>query len=313
VKGNQGTPFLQEVEKPFFTIKKELPLGKEMSGPETVRALTADEIVELVEGPRKVIYPDLRRAKVKAPKDGAVGWVTLKDRFEVPYAETNAKLYTVKAAVALTDGTDINNCNVVRKVAEGELFEIEGDPVEEGGIFRVEGVAKKDGAKGWLTSKGNAGTVYAEPAGKCYTVTKEVELQKNFKSVDVKNEAVRMLEVGEELLVTEGPKDEKVPPEVRVKVRAFRDAAVGWMSRKQGFVKAWTPNYKVLEKVPMHSARVVEGATEVRELQKGDAVELLEGPVSEGKALRIRCCTSTDRVVGWVTLTDEEGKRFLEC
>jgi len=313
VKGNQGTPFLQEVEKPFFTVKKELPLGTELSGNENVRTLTVDEIVELVEGPRKVTYTDLRRAKVKAVKDGAVGWMTVRDRFEVVYAETNAKMYTIKQSVALTDGPNISECKVLRKLTEGELFHTEGEPVEDGGVWRVGGVAKKDDLKGWLTSKGNAGTVYAEVANKSLTVTKEVELHKVFKSVDVNPEVVRMLEAGEELQVTEGPKDEKIPTDTRVKVRCLSDGSVGWMSRKTGFVKAWTPNYKVLEKVPMHGSRAIEGATEVRELQKGDVVELLEGPVADGKALRIKCCTQTERVVGWVTLTDGEGKRFLDC
>jgi len=231
----------------------------------------------------------------------------------VIHAETNQKMYTIKQSVALTDGQNITDCKVLRKLTEGELFQTEGEPVEDAGVFRVEGVAKKDDLKGWLTSKGNQGTVYAEVANKSFTVTKEVELQKAFKSVDVNTELVRMLEVGEELQVTEGPKDEKVPGDTRVKVRCLSDGAVGWMSRKQGFVKAWTPNYKVVENVTMHGSRAIEGATEVRELKKGDAVELLEGPVAEGKALRIKCFTQTDRVVGWVTLTDGEGKRFLDC
>merc|ERR1712072_1375620 len=175
VKGNQGTPFLQEVEKPFYTSRKELPLDKELSGSEATRNLAVDEILELVEGPKKVVYPDVKRAKAKASKDGAIGWLTLKDKNEVDYAEANKKLYTIKASVAMTDGANIKECKVVRKLAEGELFEMEG-------------VAKKDGQRGWLTSKGNAGTVYAEPTTKYYTVTKEVDLQKAFKSIDVKPE-----------------------------------------------------------------------------------------------------------------------------
>jgi len=312
VKGNQGTPFLQEVEKPFFTVRQELPLSTELQGPENVRTLTVDEIVELIEGPRKVTYTDIRRAKVKAAKDGAIGWVTLRDRFGVENAETNPRMFTIKQSVALTVGPNVSECKVLRKLAEGELFLTEGEPVEDSGVWRVGGIAKKDDAKGWLTSKGNAGTVYAEVAQKSYTLVKEAELQKAFKTVDAKTEAVRMLEVGEELQVTEGPKDEKLPQDMRVKVRCLSDGAVGWMSRKPGFVKAWTPHYKVLEKVSLHGSRAIEGATEVRALSKGEAVELLEGPVAEGTALRIKCCAQTDRAVGWVTLTDE-GKRFLDC
>merc|ERR1712232_1397341 len=110
---------------------------------------------------------------------------------------------------------------------------------------------------------------------------------------------VRALEVGEALQITEGPKDEKVPQEIRLKVCALSDGAVGWISRKEGFVKPWQSNYKCLEKVAMHDSRVVEESTEpLKELQKGETVELLEGPISEGKAMRIRCCAQKDGIVG---------------
>jgi len=318
VKGNAGTPFLQQVEKPFYTVRKEMPLEKEKEGGDATRALTEDEVLELLEGPKKVVYPDVRRAKAKASKDNAVGWLTLKDKNEVEFAVANQKLYTIKTSVAMTDGANIKDCKVLRKLAEGELFEQEGEPVEDAetpGIVRIEGVAKKDGVKGWVTSKGNAGTVYAEQTNKFYTVVKDVDLQKAFKSIDVKADVVRTLEAGEALQITEGPKDEKVPQEIRVKVRALSDGAVGWMSRKEGFVKPWTTNYKCLEKVAMHGSRAVEESTEpLRELQKGESVEFLEGPVTEGKALRIRVCAKKDSLVGWVSLKSEDGKtRYLDC
>jgi hypothetical protein len=318
VRGNQGTPFLQEVEKPFYTTRKdELSLDKALSGSaEAVRALAMDEVLELVEGPKKVVYPDVRRAKVKVSKDAAVGWLTLKDRNEVEYAEANKSLYLIKNSVAMTDGANIKECKVLRKLAEGELFEMEGEAAEDPdtpGVIRIQGLAKKDGVKGWVTSKGNAGTIYAEQTTKYFTVTKEVDLQKAFKSVDVQAETVRTLEVGEALQITDGPKDEKVPQAVRVKVRAVSDGSVGWTSLKDGFVKPWTPMYKCLEQVALHGSRVVEDSTEpLRELLKGENVELLEGPVSEGSARKIRCCAKKDGLVGWVVLTSD-GKRFLDC
>lgn len=252
--------------------------------------------------------------QVKASKDGLIGWVTLKDKTEVEFAEVNQKLYTVKASVAMTDGANIKECKVLRKLAEGEMFDVEGEPVEDAdtpGVVRIQGVAKKDDMKGWVTSKGNAGTVYVEQSNKCFNVTKAVELHKQFRSIDVKSEVVRTLEVGEAMQILEGPKDEKVPQDIRVKVRSFSCGTVGWISRKEGSVKTWTPNYKCLEKVAMHASRTVEDSTEpLRELQKGETVELLEGPVSEGKSMRIRCCAKKDNIVGWVTLTSE-GKRFF--
>jgi len=257
----------------------------------------------------------VKRAKCKVNKDKAVGWVTLKDRGEVEYAQLNPSLFLCKSSVAITDGEDVKNCKVVRKLAEGELFGIAGAVVtdEATSVSRVEGTAVKDGKKGWITTKGNAGTVFAEAATTIYSVTKEVELTKVFASDGPPENVVRKLEVGETFQVTEGPRDEKVAPEVRVKVKCVNDAAVGWTSLKEQVVKAWSPNYKCLEKVSLHNTCAIEGAKELRELAKGESFELLEGPVPEGGVLRICGQADKDGIVGWVTIKDETGKRFLDC
>merc|ERR1712100_81414 len=159
-------------------------------------------------GPREVVYPEVRRVKAKVTSDGIIGWMTLKDRNEVEYAKATSKLHTIKTTVAMTNGPNIKDkeCQVLRKLAEGELFEMEGDAIlDDTGVTRMQGVAMKDGLKGWVTSKGNAGTVYAELTDKYYTISKAVELQKEFKSVGVKNEVVRKLEIGEALQIIEGP------------------------------------------------------------------------------------------------------------
>merc|ERR1711953_1431175 len=105
-----------------------------------------------------------------------------KDRLGVVYAEANAKLYTCTAMVAMTDGEDITSCKVVRKLAVGEFYEASGPVVEDTktGVSRLPGKALKDGKEGWITMKGNAGTIYAEAAAKYYSVKKETQLEKKF-------------------------------------------------------------------------------------------------------------------------------------
>merc|ERR1712151_204390 len=220
VKGNQGTPFLDEVKKIFYCCRKaDVPLQKDFeSGSSTIRTLVEEEVMELVEGPRKEVLPDAQRGKLKASKDGAIGWITLKDRHAVVYAEANSKLYTCTATVAMTDGEDIKSCKVLRKLAVGEFFEASGPVAEDSstGVSRVSGKALQDGKIGWVTLKGNAGTAYCEPATKYYSVKKEVALEKRFQSAGAE---IRKMDVGETFQLLEGPRDEKVQPEVRAKVR----------------------------------------------------------------------------------------------
>merc|ERR1712019_115499 len=63
LKGNQGTPFLEEVDKIFYSCRKaELPLQTEFpSDSATIRPLIEEEVLELIEGPRKEMLPDAQR------------------------------------------------------------------------------------------------------------------------------------------------------------------------------------------------------------------------------------------------------------
>eukprot|EP00927_Polykrikos_kofoidii_P031606 TRINITY_DN27151_c0_g1_i1.p1 TRINITY_DN27151_c0_g1~~TRINITY_DN27151_c0_g1_i1.p1 ORF type:complete len:2139 (+),score=568.46 TRINITY_DN27151_c0_g1_i1:1-6417(+) len=314
IQGNQGTPFLHEVEKPCFTCLTEVNLEKEFKseGKEVTRTLEEDEILELIEGPRKEVLPDTMRARVKVIPDSSTGWVTVKDRTGLAFAEPNPKLFVCVASVAMTDGGDIRQSKVVRKLAVGELFEVVGDITEDPvtGIERVQGVALKDGRECWITTKGNAGTVYAEAKPNYYSVLREVELQKRFASEDA--EVIRTLAPREVFLALEGPKEETTSPEVRAKVVALRDGAVGWISVKESSVKNWTPMYKCIVSTPMHDRLASEGATVLRDVSLGETIELLEGPVRENNETRMRGRAAKLGTTGWITIRDAEGKRYLE-
>merc|ERR1719356_1346291 len=211
----------------------------------------------------------------------------------------------------MTDGEDIKSCKVVRKLAVNEWFEASGPLVEDSasGVWRLPGKALKDGKEGWLTTKGNAGTVYAEAMTKYYSVKKEAQLEKRFQSAGA--EAIRTMEVGETFQLLEGPRDEKAAPETRVKVRCVSDGKVGWISKKAS-IKTWNPVYRCLDKVSLTDSRaVLEESKVLRELLKGESVELLDGPFEEGKDIRIKCRATKDSVIGWVSMKSD-GKRLLD-
>merc|ERR1712151_453737 len=187
-------------DKIFFQCRKaDVALTEKFdSGSSAVRTLVEEELLELLEGPRTEMLPDAQRGRVKTSKDEKIGWITFRDRHEVVFAEANAKLYTCSASVAMTDGEDIKSCKVIRKLAVNEFFEASGPAVDDAstGVTRLPGKALSDGKEGWITLKGNAGTVYAEAAAKYYTVRKEVMMEKRFQSAGAAGESIRQMEVG---------------------------------------------------------------------------------------------------------------------
>jgi len=275
--------------------------------------LKADEVLELIEGPKKQTFQPALRARGKASSDAALGWFTVTDKQGTVFAESDGKYYSCTSSVAMTDSQDIKECKVIRKLAVGELFTVEEGPIEEkeAGITRVKGKAMKDDTEGWVTIKGNLGTVYAEASTKHYCVLRDMPLTKKFASA-ANGEQVRMLEKGEAVQVLEGPKEESFPVETRFRGKALSDGAVGWITMTSKTVKPWTPFYKCKVAAPLNEQMGVDGTTVVRQVEVAEMFELLEGPVHEGKVLQMKARAEKDGAVGWVTIKDADGKRFFE-
>lgn len=315
LSGNQGTPFLQEVSKPFYICEKEVALDREFKSEGeggVIRNIKADEIVELIEGPRSHTYAPGLRVKGKSTVDGEIGWFTARDKTGEVFAEADGKYYSCVNSVALTDSMEIKDCKVIRKLTVGELFTIEEGPVEDkdAGICRVKGKSLKDDTVGWITVKGNAGTVYAEKSTKHFCVLQDVSMRKKFPSAFA-GEEVRMLKKGEAIQVLEGPKEETYAAEVRLRVKA-PDGSVGWVTLGNKNLIKWTPYYKCKVTSAMHESVATQGAALVRDIAAEEVVELLDGPVREGEELRMKGRAEKDGSTGWVTIKNKEGKRLFE-
>jgi len=317
LKGNQGTPFLKEIEKRFYTTVAEQPLQEAFQADgeaKLVRSLRTDEVLELVEGPRKVTFEAGLRVKGRASSDGAVGWFTAKDKNGAIFAEADSNYYSCTASVAVTDSKDIKDCKVIRKLSVGELFIVEEDPVDEPGtgITRVKGTCLQDEVTGWITLKGNAGTVFAEPSTKHFCILQETPLTQQFPTARPGDE-VRKLAKGEAMQVLEGPKQENHAPEVRAKVKTLTDGAVGWVSLRKGSTRRWSPIYKCKAESPMHKSLEIDGAEVIRQIVVGEQLEFLEGPTGSANVVRIKAKAAKDCAVGWVTIRDVEGRVAFEC
>jgi len=310
VKGNQGKIFLTEVEKPFFQCLKDSALEKDFgSGSVEMNTVKADEVLELLEGPRKEALGSALRCKGKAVSDGKVGWFTMKDKQGTEFAERGSKCYTCTATVAITDAFDIKTCKVLKKLCVDEVFTIsEGPTSEEGnGIERVKGRSSKDNVEGWITIKGNAGTLYAKVNEKLLTVTQDVALQSQFGSG---SSAVRTLASGEAIEVTEGPREEKFLPSTRVKVRTSSDSSVGWITVKPDNMKPWTSSYKFLKAGVLYANKGSK-ETIVRDVTVAEALELQEGPVEVDGQMWLKGRMKKDSAVGWVPMKGEAGVRLV--
>jgi len=313
VVGNQGTPFLEEMQKPFYCCIKEVQLMPDfkIDGQEPVRALKPEEVLELIEGPKKEAFDPALRARGKACSDGAVGWFTIRDKTGAVHSEKDDKFYTCTSSVAMTDNLDIKDCKVIRKLAVGESFTVLEGPIQEGeaSITRVRAKALKDEKEGWVTTKGNAGTVYASASSKHYLMLRETPMQKKLSSL---SEKVRDLAKDEMVESMEEPKEESCPPEIRIRCKATSDGAVGWVTLRGDSVKKWSSAYKCLKAAPLHDTIATEGATVVRQLEAGEKTELLEGPTEDGGVVRMKARAVKDGAVGWATIRDGDGKRLLE-
>jgi len=312
VCGNQGTPFLQEMEKPYYSCKEEVVLQTEFSSDNTedMRTLRQDEVLELVEGPRKEVFGKASRVRGKALSDGVTGWFTVKDSKGSAIAEPDGQYYSCTTSVAMTDEQDIRNCNVVRKLVEGEVFTVLEGPVQdkEAGITRVKGKATKDEQEGWITIKGNAGTIYAQASSKHYSVVEDVPLHKQFSSVGA--EPIRILEKGEAVQAMEGPREESFPPQVRVKGKALSDGMMGWVTLKGDNLQPWSPYFTCVKATSMQDSPASETSAEVRQVEHGEAVELIEGPLREGEETRMKIRSEKDGCIGWVTQKSGRGTFF---
>jgi len=308
VKGNNGTPFLKEAEKPFYTTSTEVCL--EVEDEAKPRSLKPGEVLELVEGPRKSNLGNILRARGQVLSDKSSGWFTM-SKHGINYAEPNNKLYECMSAAAMTATLEVKS-SIVRKLSVGELFIVEEGPTEDpaAGIARVKGRPMTEASKvGWITVQGNAGTIYAQPCTKHYAVLRPTPLQKAFAS---SSSSVRQLEAGELLKVQEGPREEGCVPEVRIRLRA-PDGAVGWVVLRDQSVKRWSPTYRCLSAQPLHTSVSTAEAQVVRQLAAAEVLEMLEDPVEESGILRMRAKAKKDGAIGWTTIRDKNDKLLLSC
>jgi len=315
-KGNHGKVFLQECAKPCLVVVQPAAFQDNFLSDDSqeIRILRPAEVLELLEGPRPETPFGIARVRAKACTDGAAGWFTLTGSRGEVHARVDMSYYKCTGVIALTDGESIKESKVLRKVSVGEtLLCLEGPSQDASGTLRIKARALEDGAEGWVTVRGNAGTVYASQSTRHYAVERATPLQSAFQSAVATT--VRTLEEHEVVEALEGPVDEKIEAAMRARGRAVIDGRIGWVSIKAQNLKPWSPQYRCVRSTGLTNSLEVSSAQTICSLEPGEALELIEGPREDTGSglLRLRCRVARDAAVGWVTIIGEHGHPFLSC
>lgn len=283
MEGNQGTSYVKDAAKPFYVCisKEEIALGDD--------TLKLGEVVELMQGPDRT-SSNIQRARCQALSDQASGWFTLVDKFGTAYAEKLPNLYKCSSAVAMTEELDIES-KVIGRLAKGTCLVPEGGPSTDpkGDLQRLFGRIVGSGSVGWVTVKGNAGTVFLEACQNHYAILQPTSLEKS-REMQV-DEVVQVLEV----------KEETSPNEQRMKVRNLARGHSGWISVNPKFIKPWSKQYTA--RVPQS---LKDGAEVLREVAKGEQFQALGLPKSEDGMLKVRVKAKKDGIAGSLLVQDKQ-------
>lgn len=222
----------------------------------------------------------------------------------------------VSKEIAFTSELEIKSSKTLRKLQLQEVLEIKGNSHidTDSGLVRVKARAVNDGFEGWVTLKGNAGSSFLSPTLKpYYSLETGAELTEQFSS---NSKILRELRRGEVVEVLVGPKIEKGIVVMRLRGKAVKDEKVGWVTLSAPEIENLKQSTKFLickSAIAITDKFDIAAGKPIRKLDKGDSVEVLEGPVedAERKLFRVkgRC---RDGKEGWITTRGTLGTAYLE-
>lgn len=148
--------------------------GKSIKDSKSIRRLSEGEVVEVLSVEEKDDDADLMRLKVKAMNDNAEGWVSISGNQGTLFLKDGGHLFKVVKETILTDCFALDGQSAKeatrrlrdepRKLKTNELVQVRSwmKKEEKSGLMRMKCRAISDGAVGWATVVGNAGTVYLQ-------------------------------------------------------------------------------------------------------------------------------------------------------
>jgi len=144
--------------------------GASIADGQTLRRLEVGEVVEVLSSPAADGDTEVMRAKCRATKDGVEGWVSISGNQGSVFLQEGGTVFKVVKEIIMTDSFELDSedskdvTKEPRKLRAGELIEVRvfESKEEKSGLVRLKCKAKSDGALGWVTIVGNAGTKFLE-------------------------------------------------------------------------------------------------------------------------------------------------------
>jgi len=220
--------------------------------------------------------------------------------------------------ITITADFEITNAKKVNKLEVGQLVEAFGATKTDSklGLERVQCRVIRDGSTGWVTIRSNTGTVYLEPTGKpyvwCSDTTALLEEQK------VSSQKLRDVTPGEVLELIQGPQEDCLSADQRVRGVACHEGGQGWLQTKDKsgstLAKQSARVFKCVEAIAMTDVADFENCNMVRRIEVDEALEVLADkpfiPEDGGARKHFRACR--DGKEGWITTEGSQGTIYVK-
>lgn len=141
--------------------------------------------------------------------------------------------FRVMQDCVVTDRRAVKDGKIVRRLEVDEVLQVLEGPVQDDAVslMRLRGRAMKDGIEGWVTVKGNSGTVFLEPGGGVWKTKHEVAVHSTFEPDAEDCKTVHTLKEGSFVEVLEWDKKHEASGSIRVMVKAYGTNFSGWVTK----------------------------------------------------------------------------------
>lgn len=226
--------------------------------------------------------------------------------------------YCCAKDIIITADFEITNAKKVSKLEVGQLVEAFGAIKTDSklGLDRVQCRVIHDGSSGWVTIKSNTGKVYLEPTSKpyiwCSDTTELMEEQK------LSSQKLRNVSPGEVLELIQGPQEDCLIADQRVRGAACHEGGQGWLQIKDKsgttLAKQSARVFKCVEAIAMTDVADFENCNMVRRIEVDEALEVLADkpfiPEDGGARKHFRACS--DGKEGWITTEGSQGTIYVK-
>jgi len=172
--GSVNLEIFGAIMRVLMKVVKDVALTEEFTikDAKTIRRLEVNDVLEILEGPKKEETTEVSRVRARCLADGVEGWVTISGNQGSIFLKEGGATWKVLKETILTENFEIEASKeearkikeTTKKLKPGELLELRewGKKNEATGITRMKCKVKSDGSVGYVTTLGNTGIKFVE-------------------------------------------------------------------------------------------------------------------------------------------------------